>query len=218
MAAILLWTGVALDMGVLVGLFVRGRWREAWLLPVVIAAFLVSATTVGLCPGCNTWTFWLAKEFVHATLMLLLGLELTVRAFPPRASGRQAALACSSVVVLASAAFLVTTPAAIDVLPRLIACALCLYAGLTLVMASYGLSLGALHDGLLYGFPVYLIFYVGTWGFTGDDTRLANLVSPLVFNFFMLNLLCVAWQREEHALRPFALAACVRRLWRSLRA
>lgn len=215
-AATLLWIGVALDVGVLAGLFLRGRWREAWLLPAVILAALVSAATVGLYPAYNTWAFWLASEFAHILLLLLLGVELTVRVFPHGTRGRAAALTWVGLTVLAAAS-VASTSAGVDALPRLIASVLCLYTGLTLVMAAYGLSLGALHDALLYGFPCYLIVYVSTWGFTDDDTRLANLASPLAFDLMMLNLLCVAWQHEPHAQRPFALASQVRRLWHTSR-
>jgi hypothetical protein len=212
MVAILLWTGIALDAGVLAGLALRGSWQKVVLLPPVVLAFLVSATSAGVCAHCNTWTFWLIKEFVHATLTFLLGLELSLRGFPRGSPGRRAALVWVSIVMAGATIAVVTRPAVIDMLPPLIAAVLCIYVGLTLVMARYAVSLGALHDALLYGFPCYLIVYVATWGFTGDDTRVANLLSPIAFDVFMLNLLCVVWQRGDEVRRPFALAACVREL------
>lgn len=212
MAALLLWTGVALDVAVLVGLFVRRRWHQARLLPVVIVAALCSTVVVGICPGCNTWTLWLVSEFTHITLLLLLGLELSLRAFPRGSPGRRAVVLWLSSIAVATTAAVSTKAALIDWLPLLIAAVLAVYVGLTLVMAHYAVALGALHDALLYGFPAYLLVYVATWGFTGDDTRLANLASPLAFDVFMSNLMCVAWQRNDIAAHPFALAACARRL------
>lgn len=196
MAAVLLWTGVALDVGVLAGLALRGRWRDAWMCPLVIAAALASALTAGLCPACNTWTVWLVQEFAHVALLLLLGVELSLRLCPLGTVARRHARAWIA-VVLVIAVGLVVGAAGIDALPRLIATVIFLYSGLTLVMAAHGLKIRlALHEALLYGFPLYLLVYVATWGYTGDDTRVANLASPLAFNLMMLNLLRVVWRRD----------------------
>jgi hypothetical protein len=215
-AALLLWTGVTLDWGVLAGLVARARWRDAWLSPAVVLSFLVSALTAGLCHSCNTWGFWLTKEFVHVALMLLLGVELSLR-LCPTGQARRHAWIWIGIVTLVVAALSATAPPGplmVQVLPRLIAAVLFLYAGLTLVLAAHRLEIHlALHEALLYGFPPYLFVYVVTWSATGEDTRLANLASPLAFNLMMLNLLRVVWQRDP-ALRvgPSLLARLGQRL------
>lgn len=209
-AAGLLWIGVALDVGVLAGLFVRGRWRQAYLLPVLVAAALTSALTVGLCRACNTWAFWLANEFAHVALLLLLGLEVCLRAFAPGSRGRRSTGRWALFVVLVTGPFVLTTPAGIDVLPLLIGAVLLFYAGLWLVVLRYGAQRLALHDAVVYGFLAYLFVYAATWGFTGESTALANFASPLAFNLAMLNLLRVAWAREERAPRRSKLVQALR--------
>jgi hypothetical protein len=215
-AALLLWTGVALDLGVLAGLVVRGRWRDAWLCPAVVGAALTSALAAALCAACNNWTFWLLNEFVHIALLLLLGVELSLRLCPTGPARRHAWM-WIGVVALVIVALSVTAPPGplmVQVLPRLIATVLFLYAGLTLVMAAHHLKINsALHAALLYGFPPYLFVYVVAWGYTGDDPRLANLAGPLAFNLMMLNLLRAVWQRDPAPrLGPGLIARVAQRL------
>ncbi len=211
MAAVLLWMGVALDVGMLVGLAVRGRWRDSWICPLVISAALASALTVGLCPACNTWTFWLLQEFGHIALLLLLGVELSLRLCPLDTPARRHMRAWIA-VVLVIAVGLVIGAAGIDALPRLIAAVIFLYTGLTLVMVAHGLKISlALHEALLYGFPPYLLVYVTTWGYTREDTTWAGLLSPLAFNLMMLNLLRVAWRHDPTVGLPRRLLARVGR-------
>ena len=202
MAAFLLWTGVALDLGVLIGLAVRDRWRDAWLLPVVVLSALLSTATVGLCSACNTWNFWLLNEFAHVALWLLLGVELSLRLCPQGTVARRHARVWIALVLLVVGVLAFTAPSGIDALPRLAATIIFLYAGLTLVMAAHELELqSALHEALLYGFPPYLLVYVATWGYTRDDTTWAGILNPLAFNLMMLNLLRVVWRRDP-APRP----------------
>lgn len=213
MAALLLWWGVGLDAGVLLGLLVRGHWRRAYLLPIVLLATLAATGTIGLCPRCNTWDFWLTKEILHGGLLLLLGVELTLRLCPRRTLVRRRALTWVGIVFAALLVLVATappTPLIVHMLPRLIASVIFLYAGLTVILAHHELTLEALPDAVLYGFQFYLVVYVATWGFTGTSTRWAGLLSPLAFNLMMMNLLRVAWQREAHAVPLRAFAAQVR--------
>lgn len=198
-SVLLLWAGVALDLGVLAGLVVRGRWRDAWLCPVLIGAFLVSAMSAGLCDSCNTWSVWIAKELVHVALMFLLGIELSLRLCTSAPARRHAWMWIGVVAlgILALVASAPPGPLTVQVLPRLIATVIFLYAGLTMVLAAHGLKIRlALHEALLYGFPPYLFVYVVAWGSTGDDTTWAGTLSPLAFNLVMLNLLRAVWQRD----------------------
>lgn len=216
MAALLLWTGVALDLGVLTGLVMRGRWRDAWLCPAVVGATLISALASALCIACNNWTFWLFNEFAHIAILLLLGVELSLRLCPTAPARRHAWMwiGVVAMVVIVLAASAAPGPLMVQVVPRLIATVIFLYAGLTLVMAAHGLRIrSALHAALLYGFPPYLFVYVLAWGYTGDDTGPANLAGPLAFNLMMLNLARAVWQRDPAPrVGPSLLARVAQRL------
>lgn len=201
MTALLLWIGVALDIGVLVGIVVRRRVRHAISLAPLLVALIASAVTVGVCPACNTWPFWLAKEFIHAGLFLLLGLELAWRLFPSLPKARSTARLWFAFVLVAMAALLLTAPhgpVMVQALPRIAGAIACLYAGLTLVLAVWRVPISTFHDALLSGLSVYAILYAVTWAYLSTaDTAVANVINPTVFNVVMAYLAWVVWRRED---------------------
>lgn len=200
-AALLLWTGVALDLATLAGVIVRGHWKRTLLLPPLLVVLAASATLVGLCPDCNTWDWWLAKELLHEALFFALGVELALRLFGSGSRLRWAASAWTLLVLIGLAAPLLLMPARpplIDVLPRIAAALAWLYGGLALLLLVSRRGLGdtdQAHVALLVGLALYTMFYAVTWLRTGDDTTTAGAASPLVFDLVMVLLLRAVWRR-----------------------
>jgi hypothetical protein len=189
------WLGPVLELGILLGLIVRRRLGRAVVLPFLLVALIASATIVGLCPACNTWDFWLLKEFVHAALFLLLGLELAHRAFAA-GPARRAARRWTGVVLVVSGVLLWTAPRGlliVEILPRLMGSLAWLYLGLAIVMLRHNVRIDRLHDAILSGFAPYLMVYAATWSQASENTRLANIVNPLVFTAVLCTLLHAAW-------------------------
>jgi hypothetical protein len=209
MAALLLWLGIASMLAVLAGLYVRGHAARAVTLAPLLIAMAASAALVGLYPACSTWSFWFAKELLHAVLFVVLGVELALRVFVPLPRARRLALAWTAAVLLGLAAALLAAPSGprmVEVLPRIAAATAWQYGGLTLLMwlASWRAALETddLHRSLLVGFALYTMFYAATWGRSADDTTIAGLANPLVFDLVMLLLLRAAWQRPPLSLGP----------------
>lgn len=207
MTTLLLWAGVALEIAVLLGLVLRGNAGRVLTLPPLLVVLATSATLVGLCPTCSTWDFWIAKELLHELIVFALGVELAVRLFAPHPRTRWAACAWVALVAAGLAAVLATTPGVphtVEILPRIAAALAWLYAGLTLLMLLASWGRGALvpddlHRTLLVAFALYTMFYAITWSRTGDDTTVAGIANPLVFDLVMLLLLRAAWHRPPPA-------------------
>lgn len=211
MAALLLWSGVALEIAILVGVSAHGHSRRAVTLAPLLVVLATSAAIVGACPACSTWSFWLAKELLHAVLFLILGVELAVRVFVSLPHARRIALAWTTLVLLGLTAALATAPRGprmVEVLPRIAAATAWLYVGLTVLMwlVSWRAAFETddLHRSLLVGFALYTMFYAATWGRSTDDTTIAGLANPLVFDLVMLLLLRAAWQRPPLRVTPRA--------------
>jgi hypothetical protein len=196
MMALITWLGPVLELGILLGLIVRRRLGQVVMLPLLLVALIASATTVGLCPACNTWDFWLVKEFVHAALLLALGFEMAQRVFTD-APARRAARRWTAFVVMAMLALLVSGGREfliVGILPRLIASIAWLYTGLAIVMLRYGVRTDPIHDAILSGFPPYLMLYAATWSQVTDSTRMAAFLNPLVLIGVLAALLHAAWR------------------------
>lgn len=202
LAAILLWTGLALEVCVLAGLFVRRRLRRLVLLPVLIGAILVLTAVPLAWPSTQTWTFWLARELSHAVLAVLMGLELGLRLLFRIPEAQQEArrwvlgVFAGLALIAAVAAFL---PPVTALLPATVFAITWLYLGLLSVRAHHGLPLDPLHSVVLHGFSVYMGVYAITWALARTDTTLANTINPLAFDLFMLALLWAAWRDDSHA-------------------
>lgn len=198
-----MWLGPSIELGILAGLAVRRRLGRLVALPCLLLALIVSATVVGTCGACNTWNFWLAKEATHAALLLALAIELMLRVFPGPA--RRAAAYWLVFVLAVMTALVLTTHHGliVEVLPRVLGAIAWLYMGLMVVMLRYDVHIEPLHDAILSGFTPYLMVYAATWSQAADDTRIANLVNPVMFVFVLLLLLRAAWQRGVPRTRPW---------------
>lgn len=202
LAAILLWSGLALEAGTLAGLVVRRRLRRLVLLPVLVVAIFVSTVVPLAWPATYTWTFWLARELGHAALALLMGLELGLRLlFRIREAQREArrwilGVFAGLALIAVVASFL---PPVTALLPATVFAVTWLYLGLLAVSAHHGLPMDQLHKTVLQGFSGYMFVYTCTWAFAHTDTALANTLNPIAFDLFMLALLWSAWRGEALA-------------------
>lgn len=198
--SIVVWVGSLLELAVLAGLVVRRRLGQIRTLPLLLVATLASATTAVLCPPCNTWELWTAKELSHLALLVILGFEVAQRAFTTTASQRAARswTTCVLVVMFALAVAQRRTSVVVDVLPLLTSVVAWLYSGLAVIMLWHvGARIEPLHDAVLSGFPPYLMLYAATWSQAADGTRVAGLVNPLVWLLVLAALLKAAWQRPR---------------------
>lgn len=198
MQTILTVSGPVLELAILTGLLVRRRVSRAATLPFLLLALIVSATVVAVCPDCNTWDFWITKELTHIALFLLLALEVGARAIEAR-EARRAACRWGAFVLAVTLTLVVTAHGAgvvVEILPRLMGAIAWLYTGLIVVMLRYDVRVEPLHDAILSGFTPYLVVYAATWSHAADDTRIANLVNPVMFVFVLLLLLRAAWQKD----------------------
>jgi hypothetical protein len=205
--------GVLFEALTLVGLCVNRRLRRAWTLPPWLLSLIGSAAVVGVCPACNTWDFWLVKEFVHAALALLLGVELAARISQNLPRARQAARRWIVFVLVMMVVLVVTAPEGpltVNVLPRLLASIAWLYTGLVVVTIRFVLPLDPLHRAVLLGLSPYMMLYAATWGHAAADTSVPNLVNPAMFILALVVLLRAAWLREK---TPAAPREVVRFLW-----
>lgn len=209
LTALLLWASVTLELGVVAGLVVRRRAARLVLLPLLLAAVLLS-TLVGVAvPAAHTWSVWRVREFTHAGLALLLGAELALRlcvGVPGARVGAAAALSGSLAGVVLVLLLPFAGPLVTDLLPRLLLVLVWLYAVLAYLERRHPPGLDALHRVVLHGFGLYMLAHAALWATTGDDTRVVALVNAAAFNLLLLALLVVAWRPEPplHEVSPDA--------------
>lgn len=196
--------GPLLEAAILVGLIRRRRLAKAVSLAPLLLALIASASTVALCPSCNTWDFWIVKELTHDALFLLLALELTTRVID-EGPARRAAWRWLAFVFAVTLVLVVSAPGGwiiVELLPRLSVAIAWLYMGLMVVMLRYGVRVEPLHDVILSGFTPYFMLYAVTWSQAAQDTTVANMVNPVMFVFVLVLLLRVAWQKDSHRALP----------------
>ena len=200
LANLVLWLGLALELGTLAGLVIRRRARRLLLLPVLVVSMFVTTLLPIVWPATNTWTLWLAYEFSHAILALLMGLEIGLRLFFRIPEAQQEArrwilgVFAGLALIGATAPFL---PPVTALLPATAFAVAWLYVGLLGVTAHHGLPIDPLHKTVLYGFSACFGVYALTWALTGTDTTVANTVNPLAFDLMMLALTWAAWRDDS---------------------
>lgn len=213
MSVVLLWAGTLLEVFVLAGLFLRRRASRLWTLPLLLAAISAYQFTIGLVPTFHTWERWLFKEFVHAGLFLLAGVELAVRVFANLPGARRAARLWLLAVLAGMLVLLLRAPegpAVVHLLPRLLVSAAWLYMGLAIVMMRFLIPIDPLHDAVLFGLGPYMMLYAATWMQTGADTTRAGYANAFMFLLALCVLARAAWRREEP---PPGSPGLVRLLW-----
>ncbi len=199
---VIAWSCVALEVLLLAGLIVRRRVSHSYALAALVVAWLTSALIVGICPSCLTWRTWLFSELVHALLAFLVAVELAYRGFRqvPRAWW-WAKTALLATAVLGAGLVYLAQPSALSIglVPWLLGALACLYMALWLVALAVALPQERLHTATLTALSPYLIVYAVTWGQVQADTRMANLVNPLMFTAALALLVRAAWSRETMA-------------------
>lgn len=189
------WLGPLLEVGILVGLVHRRRLSDVVMLPVLLVSLIASATVVGICPSCNTWSFWVVKECIHTGLLLALGLELAQRAFPS-APGRRAARRWASFVTVTMLVLVATIwreLAMVELLPRLVASVAWLYTGLSIVMLRHSRRVESLHDTILTSFAAYLMVYAALWSQVTHSAEVVALINPPVQLAVLAAVFYAAW-------------------------
>lgn len=193
------WLSVGLQFGVLAGLTVRGRWRRLLALPILLLAVSVTAVVTLLWPERKTWEFWLIGEFVHAGLLLLMGLELALLLFLRVPEARRSARWWIVAVIVGMVAVILLVPARplmTTLLPWLMLALVWLYGGVLYVCLEHVVPIDPLHKTVLLGFTAYMLVYALSWGFTATDTHFAGVINAVAFNVLMMALLSAAWRNE----------------------
>jgi hypothetical protein len=165
---VILWLGSASLLGILVGLFVRGRQR-------VCRSFTAYVAAVGLPQVMySTWPdrfynadFWMFGEVTHCVLKFAIALEvgfLVLRRFPGASrTGRWAGLLVVWTIFFAILALPAENPdyyaIAGKLLPRILNGTVWLFVALAGVVLWYRLPLDPLHKAIVLGFVPYLLVF-----------------------------------------------------------
>ncbi len=200
LATILTWTSVLLEVATLVALVYRRRLRRLVTLPLLLALVATFTIAPRLWPASNTWDVWLAREFIHAAILLLMGLELALRLSLRLPDARREARQWIAPILVGCVILLALTrsaPPTVGLLPLLMLAIAWIYVGLTLVARHHLIPVEPLHKVVLHGFTVYLVIYALGWSLTGDDTRIVARVNAIAFNLLMLALLWAAWRQDD---------------------
>lgn len=199
-ALVVQWAGIVLAAGALAGLLARRRAAHLVLLPVLLAVVVLSSGLPLLRPEFLTWEFWLWREFAHAGLLLLMGLELAVRLFfrvTPAQHVARLGIAGILGLVVFTLATAPTAPLMTTLLPRVAFALVWLYAGLAIVATVYFVPVDSLHRVVLTGFATFLFVYGVTWAVTADDARQTGVVNAVAFDLLMMVLAHAAWRRDD---------------------
>lgn len=199
LASLLTWTSILLEVATLAALAHRRRLRRLLALPLLLV--LVLATTVAplLWPAARTWGVWLAREFAHAFVLLLMGLEIALRIGLRLPSARREARRWIVLLLLALGTVLVVAhgaPPMTGLLPLVMIGVASLYVSLTLIARHHLIPVEPLHKTVLHGFTAYLLVYALGWTLTGDDTTVVARLNAVAFNLLMLALLWAAWRDD----------------------
>jgi hypothetical protein len=154
-------------LGVLAGLFVRGRARLCWSFAFYAAAILVGNTVASLWPaGFYTPSFWVLKQGVYDALKMAMALELawrTFEAFPGALrTARVILLALLAVSALALGAL---TPASSYMTlwewqPGIATAALWLLTATALLVVWYQVPVHDWQRAIMLGLAPYLLVFV----------------------------------------------------------
>lgn len=210
-----MWSGPVLEVGILAGLVTRGRVHRLRSLPVLLVGLLGSGAAVALWPSLRTWTFWTAKEALHALLFLAVGLETSARIFghlPGAALVARAWLVVVTVVTMAVIALPPYGHPALTLIPKLLGGTAWLYLGLLATRLFFRMPLDPLHRAVLLSVGPYMMLYAYTWGRvdSGFGVAQTGLLNALAFVAVLVVLLVASWRDERP---PTGAPETVRFLW-----
>ena len=164
----------------LIGLVVRRRYGSCWSITAYLAFALVTNAIFSFWPETHTYQRALARQAVFDAFKLAIALELAHRVFAafPGALSRWRWGAGAVLVVTTMA--LAAAPRALDqhVLwewqPRIMAGALWLLCGISVLVVYHRLPIDRWHHHVLLGYTAYLVVFnvilrlLGTWGWSAS--------------------------------------------------
>ncbi len=165
---LILWLGSASLLGILVGLFVRGRARVCRSFTVYVAAVCLPQVMYSTWPDrFYNADFWMLSEITHCILKFAIALEvgfLVLRRFPGASqTARWAGLLVVSIIFFAILALPAENPDYYAIvgklLPRILNGTIWLFVALASVILWYRLPLHSLHKAIVLGFVPYLLIF-----------------------------------------------------------
>lgn len=167
--------GVLLALAMaLVGIFVRKRQSECWMLPVNLAVVLVFDCAVSLFPAqLFHWKVYVVQQWIYNFLHLAVALELARRAFQafPGAAATARAVFLGILVVTALSIFAATPPgtargtsfsvvAILSLQPRVINATIWLFVATSRLVMFFNIPVSDWHRSISLGFSIYLVISV----------------------------------------------------------
>ena len=167
--------GVLLALAMaLVGIFVRRRQSECWMLPLNLAVVLVWDTAQSLFPEqLFHWRIYVVQQWVYNFGMFLVALELARRAFQafPGAAATARVIFLVILVVTALSIFAATPPgtaksssfsiaAVLTLQPRLINATIWLFVATSRLVMFFNIPVSDWHRSISLGFSFYLVIAV----------------------------------------------------------
>jgi hypothetical protein len=164
---------LALTMA-LVGIFVRKRQSECWMLPGYLAVVLVFDSAMSLFPKqLFVWKVYILQQWLYNLLHLAVALELARRAFKafPGAAATARVIFLGILIVTGLSIFAATPPgtargsnftiaALLTLQPRLINATIWLFVATSRLVMFFNIPVSDWHRSVSLGFSIYLVISV----------------------------------------------------------
>ena len=206
---------LALTMA-LVGIFVRKRQSECWMLPVNLAVVLAWDSAQALFPEqLFHWRIYVIQQWIYNFCIFGVALELARRAFKafPGAAATARVVFLAILVVTALSIFAATPPgnarsstsfsvaAVLSLQPRLINATIWLFVATARLVMFFNVPVSDWHRSISLGFSIYLVISVTllnllkTFGF--DIRSFVNFFDGSAYLALCCWFALRAWQPEE---------------------
>ena len=167
--------GVLLALAIaLVGIFVRRRQSECWMLPVNLAVVLAWDSAMSLFPEqLFHWRIYVFQQWIYNFCIFGVALELARRAFKafPGAAATARVVFLAILVVTALSIFAATPPgtargtsfsiaAVLTLQPRLINATIWLFVATSRLVMFFNIPVSDWHRSISLGFSIYLVISV----------------------------------------------------------
>src|SRR5262245_5061483 len=218
------FVGMAEMLAILVGVYVRRRYRVCRVFPVYVAAVLAGDVAVTVNPRIFTWPFWLFKETTYAVLLFAMAVELSrlvFQAFPGALATARRLLLVALVLILFAVLSVHTTindpPWVQQVQPRVMNGTALLFAALWGLILWYHLPVHPFHLAIVQGIVPYLLVstvLLKLLAMSGVESReWTGLADSCAYVLMLLYWLRAVWR---HDARPPADPTLVKRVqpWR----
>jgi hypothetical protein len=208
--------GVKLALALaLVGIFVRKRQSECWMLPVTLGVVLVFDSAMSLFPEqLFHWKVYVLQQWIYNFCTFGVALELARRAFKafPGAAATARAIFLAILVVTALSIFAATPPgtargtsfsvvAVLTLQPRLINATIWLFVATARLVMFFNIPVSDWHRSISLGFSIYLVISVTlinllkTFGF--DIRQIIGFFDGSAYLALCCWFALRAWQPEE---------------------